>query len=87
MIDSVIHGYPITIINIIKFSLVKIPIGDIHNHRAFMFYSKYTTDWAFFIDINCFSFRRHHLKYRPQTEIRKKISNFLNSEKVYELIR
>lgn len=87
MIDSILHGYPITIRYVIRFSLVKIPISEISKYRVFMFYSKYTSDWAFFIDITSKIFARYHLKYRPTPEIRKKVSNFLNSEKVYELIR
>lgn len=88
LIDAILHGYVIRIGDIIKFSFVKISIEEYDkNYRIHFFQSNLTSDWLFFIDIECKIMERNHIMYIPTKKIERQIQNFIDSEKVYELIR
>lgn len=87
VIDAILHGYKINIRNIISFSLSRIPVMDIYKYRGFKLKSKFTSDWLFYVDIECNTIQKNDIRYTPNTEIIRNVNTFLNSERVYELIR
>lgn len=87
MIDAALHGYKINIPHVISFSLSRIPVKEIYKYRSWKFKSKFTSDWLFYIDMECNIIQKNDIRYTPTTEIIRKANTILNSEKVYELIR
>jgi len=87
LIDAILHGHTIIITPYIRFSFVKAPIADYNKYRVTKFFSSLVSDWFFFIDIQSAIMKKHKIRYEPSRHIKKKIKNFINSEKVYELIR
>ena len=88
VIDAILHGYVIRMGNIVKFSFAKIPVGEYsESQRTYYFQSNLTSDWLFFIDIECEIMKKNHVAFVPSKQIKKKVQDFIDSEKVYELIR
>jgi len=87
MIAAVLHGYRIVIPHVVSFSLSRIPVKDIYKYRGYKFKSKLTSDWLFYIDMENNLIKKNDLKYVPTRSIMHKAKEFLNTEKVYELIR
>ena len=88
VIDAIIHGYTIRMGNVIKFSFAKIPVSEYSaSKRIHYFQSNLTSDWLFFIDIECRIMEKNHVMFIPSRRIKRQIQSFIDSEKVYELIR
>lgn len=87
VIDAILHGYKINITDLISFSIVRIPVNEIYKYRSWKFKSKFTSDWLFYIDIECNTIKNNDIRYTPNNEIIHKVNDVMNSEKVYELIR